>query len=391
MYKCIIYEENKRKTLHLDMDTEDEVFKYAYKNNIQIVDIKEKSNLFKKENLKDKDLKIFSKQMNILLKSGCDISTILKTLIEQSNNKLRKVIKNLLNNIEKGNSITESFEQTKAFPKFYISMIRAGEISGNLDDVMDKLSSYYDKENKLKSKIISILIYPIILLITMLFLFLFILIFLIPSFESIYTDNNLQTPLITKILIIASYIARNYLLLIVLIILLAILSLIYLKDKSKKVNDMLHKIILKIPFIKTYATLFMVNKFVQALSILIWSGIQIVDSIEISSKVISNKYIYEKICNSNDLIKKGNRISDSLKIIDELPPLLISMVSIGEESGKLDSILVTLSEYYENELDSKLELGTKYFETGVTLLIGVIVGVTVIVMMMPMFDAVTSI
>ena len=391
MYKCIIYEENKRKTLHLDMDTEDEVFKYAYKNNIQIVDIKEKSNLFKKENLKDKDLKIFSKQMNILLKSGCDISTILKTLIEQSNNKLRKVIKNLLNNIEKGNSITESFEQTKAFPKFYISMIRAGEISGNLDDVMDKLSSYYDKENKLKSKIISILIYPIILLITMLFSFLFILIFLIPNFESIYTDNNLQTPLITQILIIASYIARNHLLLIVLIILLAILSLIYLKDKSKKVNDMLHKIILKIPFIKTYSTLIMVNKFVQALSILIWSGVQIVDSIEISSKVISNKYIYEKICNSNDLIKKGNKISDSLKIIDELPPLLISMISIGEESGKLDSILVTLSEYYENELDSKLELGTKYFETGVTLLIGVVVGVTVIAMMMPMFDAVTSI
>ena len=391
MYKCIIYEENKRKTLHLDMDTEDEVFKYAYKNNIQIVDIKEKSNLFKKENLKDKDLKIFSKQMNILLKSGCDISTILKTLIEQSNNKLRKVIKNLLNNIEKGNSITESFEKTKAFPQFYISMIRAGEISGNLDDVMDKLSSYYDKENKLKSKIISILIYPIILLITMLFSFLFILIFLIPNFESIYTDNNLQTPLITQILIIASYIARNHLLLIVLIILLAILSLIYLKDKSKKVNDMLHKIILKIPFIKTYATLIMVNKFVQSLSILIWSGVQIVDSIEISSKVISNKYIYEKICNSNDLIKKGNKISDSLKIIDELPPLLISMVSIGEESGKLDSILVTLSEYYENELDSKLELGTKYFETGVTLLIGVVVGVTVIAMMMPMFDAVTSI
>ncbi len=391
MYKCIIYEENKRKTLHLDMDTEDEVFKYAYKNNIQIVDIKEKSNLFKKENLKDKDLKIFSKQMNILLKSGCDISTILKTLIEQSNNKLRKVIKNLLNNIEKGNSITESFEQTKAFPKFYISMIRAGEISGNLDDVMDKLSSYYDKENKLKSKIISILIYPIILLITMLFSFLFILIFLIPNFESIYTDNNLQTPLITQILIIASYIARNQLLLIVLIILLAILSLIYLKDKSKKVNDMIHKIILKIPFIKIYATLIMVNKFVQSLSILIWSGVQIVDSIEISSKVISNKYIYEKICNSNDLIKKGNKISDSLKIIDELPPLLISMISIGEESGKLDSILVTLSEYYENELDSKLELGTKYFETGVTLLIGVVVGVTVIAMMMPMFDAVTSI
>lgn len=391
MYKCIVYEENKRKTLHLDMDTEDEIFKYAYKNNIQIVDIKEKQNLLQKGKLKDQDLKIFSKQMNILLKSGCDISTILKILIDQSNNKLRKVLKNLLNNIEKGNSITESFEQTNAFPQFYISMIRAGEISGNLDDVMDKLSSYYDKERKLKSKIISILIYPIILLITMLVSFLFILIFLIPNFENIYADNNISTPLITRILIFFSYLVRNHFLLIIVTMSFIILSLLYLKKRIKKVNDIFDKIIFQIPVIKTYSTLFIVNKFIKALSILIWSGVQIVESIEISSQVISNKYIYEKISNANDFIKKGNKIGYSLKGIDELPPLLISMISVGEEGGKLDSILVTLSEYYENELDSKLEFGTKYFETFITLLIGVVVGVTVIAMMVPMFDAVTSI
>ena len=91
------------------------------------------------------------------------------------------------------------------------------------------------------------------------------------------------------------------------------------------------------------------------------------------------------------MIKKGNKIGYSLKGIDELPPLFISMISVGEEGGKLDSILVTLSKYYENELDSRLEFGTKYFETFITLLIGVVVGVTVIAMMVPMFDAVTSI
>ena len=124
---------------------------------------------------------------------------------------------------------------------------------------------------------------------------------------------------------------------------------------------------------------------------MIWSGVQIVEAIEISSEVISNKYIYKKISNANDLIKKGNKIGYSLKGIDELPPLFISMISVGEEGGKLDSILVTLSKYYENELDSRLEFGTKYFETFITLLIGVVVGVTVIAMMVPMFDAVTSI
>ena len=133
------------------------------------------------------------------------------------------------------------------------------------------------------------------------------------------------------------------------------------------------------------------NKFIKALSILIASGVQIVDSIEVSAKVMSNEYMYEKICKSNELIKKGNSIGDSLKTVEELPSLLLSMIVIGEESGRLDTVLDTVTDYYENELDSRLEIGTKYFENFITLFIGIIVGVVVISMMVPMFDAVSAI
>lgn len=115
--------------------------------------------------------------MSILLNSGCEISKILNILIDESNNKLKSVLRKILNNIEKGNSIKESFEKTNAFSNFYISMIEAGEMSGNLDDVMDKLAIYYDKENKLKNKIISILIYPISLIISLIVSFIVILTF----------------------------------------------------------------------------------------------------------------------------------------------------------------------------------------------------------------------
>lgn len=392
MYKCIIYDqENNRKVLKLNIDSKEGVYSYANKNRFKVVDIKERKSFLKGMKLKNKDLKVFSKEMSILLKSGCEISKILRILIDESDDKVRIVLKRILGDIERGNSIKESFENTKAFSNFYISMIAAGEISGNLDDVMDKLAIYYDKENKLRNKIISILIYPTILIITMIISFIFILLFLIPNFEDIYADNNMRTPRLTKILIFLSHLFRDDFLLIIIVNLILVGGLIYLKKNNDKFNEMINKFIFKVPIVKTYMKLIISNKFIKALSILISSGVQIVDSIETSAKVMSNEYIYLKICKANELIRKGNSIGYSLKTVEELPSLLLSMITIGEESGKLDTVLNTVTEYYENELDSKLEIGTKYFENFITLVIGVAVGIIVISMMVPMFDAVSAI
>ncbi|MEW9080628.1 type II secretion system F family protein [Terrisporobacter glycolicus] len=392
MYKCIIYdEENNRKVLKLNIDSKEGVYSYANKNRFKVVDIKERKSFLKGMKLKNKDLKVFSKEMSILLKSGCEISKILRILIDESDDKVRIVLRRILGDIERGNSIKESFENTKAFSNFYISMIAAGEISGNLDDVMDKLAIYYDKENKLRNKIISILIYPTILIITMIISFIFILLFLIPNFEDIYADNNMRTPRLTKILIFLSHLFRDDFLLIIIVNLILVGGLIYLKKNNDKFNEMINKFIFKVPIVKTYMKLIISNKFIKALSILISSGVQIVDSIETSAKVMSNEYIYLKICKANELIRKGNSIGYSLKTVEELPSLLLSMITIGEESGKLDTVLNTVTEYYENELDSKLEIGTKYFENFITLVIGVAVGIIVISMMVPMFDAVSAI
>lgn len=392
MYKCIVYdEENNRKVLKVNVNNEDELYSYAQKNKFKIADIKEMRQFIKGKKLKNKDLKVLSKEMSILLKSGCEISKILIILINESNNKVRVLLKEILSNIEKGNSIKDSFEKTNAFSKFYISMIQAGEMSGNLDDIMDKLAAYYEKENKLKNKIISILIYPTILIISMIISSLFILIFLIPNFEEIYSDNNMKTPALTKLLIFLSHLVRDDLYLIIIVNVVLVGILIYLNKNNQKFNEMINKTIFKLPIIKTYVKLIISNKFIKALSILVASGVQIVDSIEVSAKVMSNEYIYEKICKANELIKRGNSIGDSLKTVEELPSLLLSMIVIGEESGRLDTVLNTVTDYYENELDSRLEIGTKYFENFITLFIGIVVGIIVISMMIPMFDAVSAI
>lgn len=392
MYKCVIYDEqNKRKTIHLDVDTEEEVWKYANENKVKVAETKERKFIFRSNKLKDKELKIFSKEMSILLKSGCEISKILNILTNQSNDKLKRVLKIISKKIEKGNSITEAFESTNAFSKFYISMIKAGEISGSLDEVMDRLATYYEKESKLKSRITSILIYPIILLVCLFFSFLFILVFLVPTFEDIYADGGMSIPIITKILIFLSHILRDHLILITSINTSLIFGFIYLKNNNKKVKELLNKWKFTIPVIKTYSQLKITNKFSKSLSILIWSGVQIVESIDISAKVVNNDLIYKKICVANDSIKRGNSIGESLKLIDEFPKLFLSMIIIGEESGRLDDILSTITDYYDNELDSKLEIGTKYFENIVTIVIGLVVAFTIISMVIPMIDAVASV
>ena len=154
-------------------------------NYINKDNIKSKSNLKKSnQKIKSKELKVLCKQMSILLKSGCEITRILNILYEQSNKKLKRAIEEVSINIQNGNNITESFEKTNLFSSFFVNMLQAGELSGNLDKIMNDLAKYYDSEERLKSKIISISIYPIILIIMSMVSGFFILVFILVYFSS---------------------------------------------------------------------------------------------------------------------------------------------------------------------------------------------------------------
>ena len=133
------------------------------------------------------------------------------------------------------------------------------------------------------------------------------------------------------------------------------------------------------------------NKFSKALYILIKSGVEIVNAIEISAKVVDKKYIYDVILDANNSIKEGNKIGESLNDVNLFPTMFITMVSVGEESGKLEEALEMINKFYEGEIDQKTEVTMKYFETGITLVMGLIVGVVVIAMVIPMFNMVSAI
>lgn len=392
LYKCTVYDSNKkRKNIKINLESKEDINMYALNNNLNIVNIKESSNSTKYEKVKDKEISVLCKKIGILIESGCEVTKLISILKKQSDKKISNLLSNISNHIQNGNSITDAFENTKVFSKFFISMVKAGEVSGNLDLVMNNLSDYYDKEYKLKGKITNILIYPITLIILSILALLVILVAVIPIFENVFVNNNINPPLSTKILINISAFLRSNILYVGVGFMTFTIALYYFVKKSIMLNYEINKLKLKIPFIKYINQLIITTRFSRALCILISSGIQIVDAIDISSKVIDNEFVYERLLLSNDYIKKGNSIGDSLNLSNIFPKLFLSMVAIGEESGKLDVSLMTINRFYENELDTNIQQLMKIIEPIIIVIIGLFVGTFIISMVIPMFDVVNAI
>ena len=361
-------------------------------NNFKIASIKNiERNIFERKKVDYKDLRILCNEMSILLESGCEITKLFEMLKDNSSKDMIKILNKVFKNIQKGNSISDSFKYTNKFSIFFISMIKSGEISGNLDEVMLKMYEYYEKEYKLRSKMINIMIYPIILIIASICVILFMLIAIVPNYESIFITNGTKPPFITSILInISIFLRKNYLLIILLII-LSICLLIYKLNTSQKIQILIEKIQLKIPIINNIIRLAITTKFSRAFYILNKSGVNIREAIDISFQVIENHTLNNQIINCKESISRGSGISQSLRLVEIFPNLFLTMIAIGEESGRLDESLSSINKFYEQELENKIEQGMKIFEQVITIVIAITIGFMVFAMFSPMFDAISSI
>lgn len=391
-YKCVVYNESrKRKVIKIDVESKNDVFKYIIQNKLRLVSIKKCNKAIIKKRLKDKDIYIICKQIAILLESGCEITKLLNILEKQSSKKLRVLLLDISNHIQKGNSITDAFLITKSFSNFFISMVKAGEVSGNLDKVMNNLSDYYKREYKLKNKLKEIMTYPMMLIISSILAIIFMLVKVIPSFSSNFIEGSINTPIMTRILIDISLFVRDNIWYLIIASIAFISTLFFYIATSSKIRDFINEAKFKIPGIKKINELLVANRFSRSLYILVKSGVHIVDAIDISSRVIDNNFAYEQILLASKSLKRGNGIGESLKLADIFPSIFISMINIGEESGKLDSSLESLTEFYDNEINAAIEEFTRLLEPTVIVVIGIIIGGGIIVMLSPMFDLINSI
>ena len=337
--------------------------------------------------VKIKDTSVFCKQLYTMLNAGMPLSNALDVLGDQTENKvLRRTVKEVYSEVQTGLILSQAMKKhKKVFPNLLITMVEAGEMTGNLDNVLAKMSEHYEKENKINSKIKGAMVYPAILSVAAVGVVIFLLTFIMPTFTEMFTSSGVELPGPTKLLMSISDALKNYWYIFIAVIgTIIVLFRRYIKTSAGKRQYDTFK--LRIPVIGTSVTKIATSRFTRTLSTLMASGIPIVPAMEAAANVTNNQVVIDGMDKVIEDVKKGLSISFLLKSMHFFPPMVISMVGIGEESGSLEEMLSKTADYYDEELDASIQKMLSLLEPMLILFMGVIVGFIVISMMLPIFD-----
>ncbi|EGT3606348.1 type II secretion system F family protein [Clostridium perfringens] len=363
-----------------------------YPLSIEKENSKGKSSLSFNRKVKLKDIAVFCRQFYVMLDSGLSIGKALNILIEQGEKpKLREALIGVNGDLKRGETLANSMRKRKdVFPNLLTSMIDAGERSGNLDIILKRMAEYYEKETKIRGKIKSAMIYPIVLGVVAIIAITFILTFVMPTFVQMFEENNVELPMSTKMVLGTSKMLGKYGIIIFLILVTAIILLgKYLKSEEGQYK--LSVINLKIPVIKKLTQKIIVSRFTRTMGIVSSSGMSLVTSLEIVASVVGNKIAEKELLKVKEKVLKGEGLGDSIMKIKIFPPMLASMVKVGEEAGSLDSILDKTADFYDDELEREIQTATALIEPAMIVLMGVIIGFLLISILTPMFKMYNSI
>jgi len=367
--------------LHL---RKNKVFLIKSRKVIKITEVYTKPNL--------KTISIFCKQFSICIKSGIPICDILNLLYEQI---LHKSIKNSLitikENVQRGNSLHSSMKKTfNVYPEFMINMIYLGEESGKLDTILEELSRYYEKEHKLIKKFTNSMIYPCTVFITILIVSLFLFIKVIPVFISNLSSLNADIPLITRLVLgNSNFLSRNILWILIICLILIFLFIEYYKTENGKV--IFDKFKFVCPILSSVYKRLIYTRFSRGLNILLSSGVGLLKAFEIINDVIGDRYFKLKLKIVFDDIKKGEELSKSLDEMNLFPKFFIAMVKIGEETGNLEQMFLTAADIFYEDAEENVEKATALVEPILIVFLGIIIGVIVLSVMLPMLSVMDSV
>lgn len=363
-----------------------------YPLSIEKENSKSKSSFSFNRKVKLKDIAVFCRQFYVMLDSGLSIGKALNILIEQGEKpKIREALIGVNGDLKRGETLANSMRKRKdVFPNLLTSMIDAGERSGNLDIILKRMAEYYEKETKIRGKIKSAMIYPIVLGVVAIIAITFILTFVMPTFVQMFEENNVDLPTSTKMVLGTSKMLGKYGIIIFLILVTAIILLgKYLKSEEGQYK--LSVINLKIPVIKKLTQKIIVSRFTRTMGIVSSSGMSLVTSLEIVASVVGNKIAERELLKVKEKVLKGEGLGDSIMKIKIFPPMLASMVKVGEEAGSLDSILDKTADFYDDELEREIQTATALIEPSMIVVMGVIIGFLLISILTPMFKMYNSI
>ncbi len=337
--------------------------------------------------IKTKDLVVFSRQFSVMISANVPVVESLIILIDQTNNiSLKTMISDIAFEVESGAFLSDAFaKRPKIFSDFFINIVRSGETSGKLDEVLSYLADEMEKSYDMAAKIKGAMIYPVFIISALFGVGIVLMVYVIPNLTAILTETGAELPISTRIVIGASDFLRNYAVMIILSVIgIGVAIKFYIKTYSGHRNLDLMKLRLPI-FGKLFKYIYLM-RFSRSLSTLLKGGVTITRSLEIVAEVVGNLVYKELILETLESINDGNPFSTVFEASNYVPKMVPQMISVGEKTGKIDSVLDRVTDFYTRESSNMLDNLSKLMEPLIMVLMGVGVGVMVAAVLLPMYN-----
>jgi type IV pilus assembly protein PilC len=345
--------------------------------------------LFQKKTVKARVLMVFTRQLATLIDAGLPLLRGLNVLEKQERDVvLKNTINQLADSVQDGSTFSESLGQhPKIFNKLFVNMVKAGELGGVLELVLGRLAEFQEKAQRVKNKVKSAMIYPVIVLSLAIIIMVFLMVFIVPKFESIFHDmlGDKPLPAITQFVIgVSGFMQQHWL-----ILFGGIFALIFgykLVSRTPGGRAVIDRIALRAPLFGDLTRKSSISRFARTLGTLVTSGVPILQALDITRETAGNTVIANAITQVHDSVKEGESIVQPLEASGAFPPMVISMIDVGEETGQLPEMLLKIAEVYDDEVDNSVAGLTSMLEPIMIVMLAVIVGTIVIALFMPLIS-----
>jgi type IV pilus assembly protein PilC len=349
--------------------------------------------LFERKKVKSKLLMIFTRQLATLIDSGLPLLRSLNVLSNQERDKvLKKTINKLADSVQGGSTFSDALAlHPRIFNNLYVNMVKAGEVGGVLELVLNRLSEFQEKAAKIKNKVLSAMVYPIIVMTMAVGILCFLLIFIVPRFEAIFHDllGDKPLPPVTQFVLGVSGFMKDH----GLVLLASVLAIGFIYNfiggtrKGRLAIDIFK---LRMPLFGNLNRKTAISRFARTLGTLVTSGVPILQALNITRETAGNAAIARAIARVHDSVKEGESIVQPLEASKEFPPMVVSMIDVGEETGKLPEMLLKIADVYDDEVDNAVAALTSMLEPIMIVFLAVIVGTIVLALFTPLISIITG-
>jgi type IV pilus assembly protein PilC len=378
----------------IDAASKDDVIAQLRRQRLTLVRIEDESRKKAKRlgRIRTRDIVIFTRQFSTMINSGLPLVQALDILSKQTDNKaLASVTREVVFDVESGHTLADALRKhPRAFSELYVNMVSAGEAGGILDTILMRLATFMEKNDALVRKVKGAMIYPGVIMSVAFIAVTTLLLFVIPVFQNMFGSVGLALPMPTRVVIGASQLLKNYWWLFGAVIagVVIFLQRMYASPSGKLTLD---RLLLRIPILGDVLRKSAVSRFTRTLGTLISSGVSILDGLEITAKTAGNRVIQDAIMASRASIAGGDTIAQPLAKSKVFPPMVISMISVGEQTGGLDEMLSKIADFYDEEVDAAVTGLLAALEPLMIVFLGVVVGGMVVAMYLPIFDMINAV